>query len=196
MLFNFLLLLHLPLTIQPTVGFGLSNNVLPFFPICHQLSPSSNSQHLNISFYFLFPSFPGLPLLLVRFSSSAKIFLGILSSSSFSRWPNQLILWTFTHFTLFYCSTKSHKFTSCPLPWYSRKSLMDNVFFYCFSQALSKFKIRSVSPGFRVEADWLKWVAPQTLSYSVGQPISNPSHDLRTPAMGDFSIYVCKTTSS
>jgi len=53
------LLLLLPLTLQPTVGFGLSNNVLPFFPICHQLSPSSHSQHLKISFYFLFPSFPG-----------------------------------------------------------------------------------------------------------------------------------------
>ena len=54
-----LLLLLLPLALQPTVGFGLSNNVLPFFPICHQLSPSSHSQHLKISFYFLFPSFPG-----------------------------------------------------------------------------------------------------------------------------------------
>ena len=30
-----------------------------FFPICHQLSPSSHSQHLKISFYFLFPSFSG-----------------------------------------------------------------------------------------------------------------------------------------
>ena len=29
------------------------------FPICHQLSPSSHSQHLKISFFFLFPSFPG-----------------------------------------------------------------------------------------------------------------------------------------
>ena len=49
----------LALALQPTVGFGLSNNFLPFFPICHQLSPSSYSQHLMISFYFLFPSFPG-----------------------------------------------------------------------------------------------------------------------------------------
>ena len=54
-----LLLLLLPLALQPTVGFGLSNNVLPFFPICHQLSPSSHSQHLKIYFYFLFTSFPG-----------------------------------------------------------------------------------------------------------------------------------------
>ena len=41
------------------MGFGLSNNAIPFFPICHQLSPSTHSQHLKNSFYFLFPSFPG-----------------------------------------------------------------------------------------------------------------------------------------
>ena len=50
--------LLLPLALQPAVGFGLSNNVLPFFPICHQFSPSSHSQDVKISFYFLFPSFP------------------------------------------------------------------------------------------------------------------------------------------
>ena len=50
-------LLFLPLALQPTAGFDLSNNVLPFFPICHQLSPSSHSQHLKISFYILFPFF-------------------------------------------------------------------------------------------------------------------------------------------
>ena len=55
----YIILLLLPLALQPTVGFGLSNNVLPFFPICHQLSPSSHFQHLKISFYLLFPSFPG-----------------------------------------------------------------------------------------------------------------------------------------
>ena len=53
------LLLLLPLALQPTVGFGLSNNILPFFSIRHQLPPSSHSQYLNISFYFLFTSFPG-----------------------------------------------------------------------------------------------------------------------------------------
>ena len=41
--YGFLLLL--PLALQPTVGFGLSNSVLPLFPICHQLSPSTHSQH-------------------------------------------------------------------------------------------------------------------------------------------------------
>jgi hypothetical protein len=38
-----LLLLLLPLALQPAVGFGLSNNILPFFPICRQLSPSLHS---------------------------------------------------------------------------------------------------------------------------------------------------------
>ena len=48
-------LLLLTLALQPTVSFGLSNNVLPFSPICHQLSPSSHFLHLKISFCFLFP---------------------------------------------------------------------------------------------------------------------------------------------
>jgi hypothetical protein len=52
-------LIVLPLALQPAVGFGLSNNTFPFFPIYHQLSPSSHSQHLKISFYFFSPSFPG-----------------------------------------------------------------------------------------------------------------------------------------
>ena len=49
----------LPIALQPAVGFGLSNNTSPFFPIYYQLSPSSHSQHLKISFYFFSPSFPG-----------------------------------------------------------------------------------------------------------------------------------------
>jgi hypothetical protein len=47
------------LALQPAVGFGLSKNTSPFFPIFLQLSPSSHSQHLKISFYFFSPSFPG-----------------------------------------------------------------------------------------------------------------------------------------
>ena len=54
-----MLLLLLLLALQPAVGFGLSKNTSPFFPIYHQLSPSSHSQHLKISFYFFSPSFPG-----------------------------------------------------------------------------------------------------------------------------------------
>jgi len=52
-------ILLLPLALQPVVGFGLSNDTSPFFPILHQLSPSSHSHHLKISFYFFSPSFPG-----------------------------------------------------------------------------------------------------------------------------------------
>ena len=52
-------ILLLPLALQPAVGFGLSHNILPFFPISHQLSPSSHSHQLKVSFYFLFPSLPG-----------------------------------------------------------------------------------------------------------------------------------------
>jgi len=54
-----LLLLLLPLALQPAVGFGLSNNTSLFVPIYHQLSPSSHSQHLKISFHFFSPPFPG-----------------------------------------------------------------------------------------------------------------------------------------
>jgi hypothetical protein len=46
------------LALQPALGFGLSNNVPPFYPICHHLSPFSHSQQLKISFYFFSPSFP------------------------------------------------------------------------------------------------------------------------------------------
>jgi len=53
------LLLLLRLALQPAVGFGLLNNTFPFLPIYHQLSPSSHSHHLKISFYFFSPSFPG-----------------------------------------------------------------------------------------------------------------------------------------
>jgi len=55
----FVLLLLLPLALQAVVGFGLLNNVPQFCPICHQVSPSSPSQHLKIFFYFFSPSFPG-----------------------------------------------------------------------------------------------------------------------------------------
>ena len=48
-----------------------------------------------------FHPFLSLPLLLVPSSSWVKIFLGILSSCILSRWPNQLILCRFIHFTIF-----------------------------------------------------------------------------------------------
>jgi len=51
--------LLLPLALQPAVGFGLSNNTSPFVHIYHQLSPSSHSQHLKLSFCFFSSSFNG-----------------------------------------------------------------------------------------------------------------------------------------
>ena len=37
------IILLLPLALQPSVGFGLSNTLLPFFSTCRQLSPSPHS---------------------------------------------------------------------------------------------------------------------------------------------------------
>ena len=39
--------LLLPLALQPFVGFGLSNNVPPFCPTCHQPSPSKIIRHFR-----------------------------------------------------------------------------------------------------------------------------------------------------
>ena len=63
----------------------------------HLLTPSTWRSLSTSSFHLLL----GLPLLLVLSSSSVKIFLGILSSSILSRWPNQLIFCRFIHFTIF-----------------------------------------------------------------------------------------------
>jgi len=73
----------------------------------HLFLSITNSLHLltpntwrSLSTSSLHP-FLGLPLRLIPFSSWVKIFLGILSSSILSRWPSQLILRPFIHFTIF-----------------------------------------------------------------------------------------------
>ena len=139
--------LLLPLALQPTAGFGLSKNALPFFPICYQLSPSSHSQHLKISFYFLFPSFPGSSLLLVPSSSWVKIFLAILSSSILSRWPNQLILCPFIHFTIFppllICSSSRFvRFFHSPFSYLGPYILL-NIFLSKISRTCSSFFVNA-----------------------------------------------------
>ena len=63
----------------------------------HLLTPSTWRSLCTSSFH----PFLGLPLLLDPSSSWVKIFLGILSSSILFRWPNQLILCPFIHFTIF-----------------------------------------------------------------------------------------------
>jgi len=62
----------------------------------HLLNPSTRRSLSTSSFHV----YLDLPLLLVHSSSWVKIFLGILSSI-LSRWPNQLILCPFIHFTIF-----------------------------------------------------------------------------------------------
>ena len=91
-----------PLALQPTVAcrkmsfhfFLSATNSL------HLLTPSTWRSLSTSSFY----PFLGFPLL-VPSSSWVKIFLGILSSSILSRWPNQLILCPFIHFTIFFTLT-------------------------------------------------------------------------------------------
>ena len=63
----------------------------------HLLTPSTWRSLSTSSFHL----FLGLPFLLVPSSSGVKNFLGILSFSILSRWPNQLILCPFIHFTIF-----------------------------------------------------------------------------------------------
>ena len=107
-------LLLLPLALQPTVGFGLSNNILPFFPICHQLSPSSHSQHLNISFYFLFPSFPGSSLPVLEWRSFCASYpppfsLGDITSLSFAFYP--------FYYIFSFCNDSSYINIKCKNIW-------------------------------------------------------------------------------
>jgi hypothetical protein len=63
----------------------------------HLFTPST---WRSLSTYSLYP-FLGLPLRLVLSSFWVKIFLGILFSSILSRWPSQLFLCPFVHFTIF-----------------------------------------------------------------------------------------------
>jgi len=77
-----------------TIPFHLSLSVTNCL---HLLTPST---WRSLSTSSLYP-FLGLPLRLVPSSSWVKIFLGILSSSILSRWPSQLILFPFIHFTIF-----------------------------------------------------------------------------------------------
>ena len=75
----------------PSVFFLSATNSL------HLLTPST---WISLSISSFHP-FLGLLPRLVPPSSWVKIFLGMLSSSILSRWPNQLILCPFIHFTIF-----------------------------------------------------------------------------------------------
>jgi len=90
-----------PLVLQPVVGFGLSNNVPPFCPIYHQLSPSSHSQHLKISFYFFSPSSPGPSPSFHPFQFLIEDLFGHPILLHFIQVTQAIYLCPFIHFTIF-----------------------------------------------------------------------------------------------
>ena len=71
------------------------------FFIRHKLSPSSHSQHLKISFYFLFPSFPGSSPSPRPFQFLSEDLFGHPILPILSRWPNHLILFFLSIFIYF-----------------------------------------------------------------------------------------------
>ena len=77
-----------------TISFNFSLSITNSLQL---LTPSTWRSLSTSSFH----PFLGLPLCFIPSSSWVKIFLGILSSSILSTWPNQLILCPFIHFTIF-----------------------------------------------------------------------------------------------
>ena len=136
--------LLLPLALQPSVGFGLSKNVLPFFFLpatnyLHLLTPNTWRSLSTSSFHL----FLGLPLLLVPSSSWVKFVLGILAPSILSRWPNQVILYTFIHFTIFSpllisSSSQFIRLFHSPFPYLGPYVLL-NIFLPKINRAWSSF---------------------------------------------------------
>ena len=131
----------LPLALQPAVSFGLSNNALPFFSY---LPPTLSIFKLPaLEDLFLLPLsifswvFPFFSALLV------KIFLGIPSFSILSRWPNQLILCPFIHFTIFsplLVSSSSRLVRLFHSPFsYLGPNMLLNIFLSKISRACSSF---------------------------------------------------------
>ena len=98
---------------------------------------------MKISFYFLFPSFPVSSPSSHPFQFLSEDILGILSSSIFSRWPNQLILCPFIHFTIF--SPLSISFSSLVVRLFHSPFsflgpyILPNIFLSKISRACSSF---------------------------------------------------------
>ena len=105
----------------------------------HLLTPSTWRSLSTSSFHL----FLGLPLLLVPSSSRVKIFFGTLSSSIHSRWPNQLILCTFIHSTVFspllICSSSRFVWLYHSPSSYLGSYILLNIFFSKISRACSSF---------------------------------------------------------
>jgi len=136
-------LLLLPLALQPIVGSGLSKNVLPFCPICHQLSPSSHSQHLKISFYFFSPSFPGPSPLFCPFQFLSEDLFGhpvLLHSLQVTQPTYRLPLIHFTIFSPLLISSSSRFVQLFYSPFsYLGSYILLNIFFSKISRPCSSF---------------------------------------------------------
>jgi hypothetical protein len=98
----FLVLLPLLLALQPTVGFSLLSDFLPFCSFITLLSLLSYAHYLQIFFIHLFP---GNPLVLVTIGFQSNILLGVLLSSIRITWPIQVILLLFINITMSVFST-------------------------------------------------------------------------------------------
>ena len=122
-----------------------------FFPSAtnslHLLIPSTRRSLSTSSFRI----FLGLPLLLVPSGSWVKVFLGILSSSILTSWPNQLILCPFIHFTIFspLLISSSSRFVPLfhsPFPYLAPYILL-NIFLSKISRACSSFFVNVRAPA-------------------------------------------------
>ena len=137
------ILLLLPLELPPTVGFGLSKMSSHFFlsttNSLYLLTPALEDLFLlPLSIFSLvFPFFPS--------SSWGKIFLGILSSSILSRWPDQFIVCPFIHFTIFsplLISSSSRFLRHFHSPFsYLGPYILLNIFISKISTACSSFSV-------------------------------------------------------
>ena len=95
-----LLLLLLMLALQPTVGFSILGDFLPFRPLLTQFSPSSYSHRLDVFLNIFDPFFLGLPLILLPIGFHSNILLGILPPSIRITCPSQVFLLLFINFTM------------------------------------------------------------------------------------------------
>ena len=92
--------LLLLLALQPTVGFSLLGDFLPFCSFLTLLSPPSYSHYLQIFFNACNPSLPWSPFSFAPIVFHCNILLGILLSSIRITWPSQAILLLFINLTI------------------------------------------------------------------------------------------------
>ena len=86
------------LALQPTMGFSLLGDFLPFCPFLTQFSPPSYSHRLDILFNVHL--FLGLYLILLPIGFHSNILLGILPPSIRVTCPSQAILLLFINLTM------------------------------------------------------------------------------------------------